>query len=314
MADLRLEVDRFDWASEERLEVVGRWHGIRGRVFLRPTLDVRAADGPRRLLAVLEHKPWIAKEGEEWVVAFPWTGPRDLEHADLAVGSEAVVSLPHPGTGGTARPPVAEVSGAVEPTPETVEQESERTPEPVDPAELARTRAQLEQVRAERDTTAGARDAAQEQWRKAQAELEEMRAAVTAQLAAADQRRRGAEQARDEAVAATDQARGELRRVQAEHDFARQQLEGAERGREEAVGGREEAARELHRASSSRSASEAERDEIRHQAKAAPVPGPVVQPAVVRAAPRRHQGLRVLAAGALVALVLVIVALILTSL
>ena len=118
MTDLRLEVDRFDWASEERLELVGRWHGIRGRVFLRPTLDVRTADGPRRLLAVLEHKPWIAQEGEEWLVAFPWSGPPELEHAELAVGSETIVALPSPGTDGTARPPVAEPPGAPAPPSE----------------------------------------------------------------------------------------------------------------------------------------------------------------------------------------------------
>jgi hypothetical protein len=28
------------------------------------------------MLAVLEHKPWAAEEGEEWVAAFAWTGQR----------------------------------------------------------------------------------------------------------------------------------------------------------------------------------------------------------------------------------------------
>jgi len=342
MADLRLEVDRFDWASEERLEVVGRWHGIRGRVFLRPTLDVRGDDGPRRLLAVLDHKPWIAQEGEEWIVAFPWSGPRELEHADLAVGSGTVVALPLPGTGGTARPPVAEVpTAAAEPAPEP-EPEVEEPPEPVNPAEL-------EQAHAERDTAIGARDAALEQWRRAQEELEQMRAEV----AAAEERRRVADQARDEAVAEADQARSRLRTAESERDFAQQERDGAERRRQEALGSREEAARELHRASSSRAEVEARHNEIaaerdeataardeaqaalkavtterdtmreqrdaaraeRDEITAAPSPGPVLPPAVVRSAAHApHRGLRLVAAGALVVLAVVIAVLIAMSL
>ena len=39
------EVDRFEWTGDGELRLVGRWYGLRGHRFLRPTLDVEVA-GP----------------------------------------------------------------------------------------------------------------------------------------------------------------------------------------------------------------------------------------------------------------------------
>ena len=90
------EVDRFAWA-DGRLELSGRWYGIRGRRFLRPTLDVEVDGIPRRMLAVLEHKPWAADDGEPWTAAFKWDGGNlDAERAELEVGRDLVVDLPLP--------------------------------------------------------------------------------------------------------------------------------------------------------------------------------------------------------------------------
>jgi len=89
---LTFEVDRFDWAAPDRIEVVGRWYGLRGHRFMRPVLDVTAGDDRRRLLALLEHKPWVAQEGEEWVAAFPWKGePLDFDDAELALAPSIAV-------------------------------------------------------------------------------------------------------------------------------------------------------------------------------------------------------------------------------
>jgi hypothetical protein len=91
------QVERFEWTAGDRLEVAGRWFGIRGRRFLRPTLDVAIEGHSRRLLAVLDHKPWIAEDGEEWVAAFPWEGdPIDFTDGELAVGPDLAVELPSP--------------------------------------------------------------------------------------------------------------------------------------------------------------------------------------------------------------------------
>src|SRR3954465_11695219 len=79
------EVERFGWTAADRIEGTGRWFGLRGHRFMRPALIVEAGDDRRRMLALLEHKPWAADEGEEWVAAFPWQGER-VEGAAAGVG------------------------------------------------------------------------------------------------------------------------------------------------------------------------------------------------------------------------------------
>lgn len=92
------EVERFGWTAAGCLEVTGRWYGVRGRRFVRPTLDVEGRQGRRRLLASLEHKPWAPGEGEPWTAAFPWEGATaGLDAAQLAVAPRVVVALPPPG-------------------------------------------------------------------------------------------------------------------------------------------------------------------------------------------------------------------------
>ena len=96
------ELDRFQWSEDGRLEVEGRWFGVRGRRFVRPVLTLQVAGGRRRLLAVLEHKPWAADEGAAWIAAFPWEGSHEaVGDAELEVGA-LTVDLPPPG--GAERP------------------------------------------------------------------------------------------------------------------------------------------------------------------------------------------------------------------
>ena len=96
------EVERFEWVDGHRLEVIGRWYGLRGHRFVRPVLVVQAADSEqRRLLAVLDHKPWAAEDGDEWIAAFPWEGePLELTAAELAVAPSLAVDLPVPSVRG----------------------------------------------------------------------------------------------------------------------------------------------------------------------------------------------------------------------
>src|SRR5215216_1835793 len=92
------EVERFEWTSPDRLELVGRWSGLRGHRFLRPTLDVEVGGERRRMLADLEHKPWAPDDGQDWIATFTWRGdPGDFDEAELTVSPELAVQLPAPG-------------------------------------------------------------------------------------------------------------------------------------------------------------------------------------------------------------------------
>ena len=75
--ELTFELERFEWQGEDRLEVRGRWFGVRGQRFMRPTLHVRAGDSGgrrRRMIAVLDHKPWAPDDDGVWIAAFVWRG------------------------------------------------------------------------------------------------------------------------------------------------------------------------------------------------------------------------------------------------
>jgi hypothetical protein len=144
------DVERFEWKAPGRLEVVGRWFGLRGQRFLRPTLDVEVDGDSRRLLALLDHKPWVAAEGGEWVAAFQWEGdPVDFTGAELAVGPDLAVELPPPGV------PAA----AAKRKQERVAERREAAPPRVQRLknELAAAQAQIERLTTELDRERAAR-------------------------------------------------------------------------------------------------------------------------------------------------------------
>jgi hypothetical protein len=101
-----LEVERFEWTAPDRIELSGIWYGLRGRRFIRPTLVLTGPDGAQqRLLALLEHKPWAADDGEDWIAAFAWEGdPIAAESAELNVGSGIDLLLPAPRPEGGQKP------------------------------------------------------------------------------------------------------------------------------------------------------------------------------------------------------------------
>src|ERR1700748_1281197 len=92
------ELDRFEMAKKDRLEVNGRWFGVRGRRFIRPSLTLVADEDQRRLLADLEHKPWAAEDGEPWKATFTYAQPEDhWVEAELNVAPDITITLPLPG-------------------------------------------------------------------------------------------------------------------------------------------------------------------------------------------------------------------------
>jgi hypothetical protein len=249
------ELERFQWSAPDRLEVEGRWFGVRGRRFVRPVLNVQVGGGRRRrLLALLEHKPWAADEGAAWIAAFPWSGTQDgVGEAELEVGA-LTVDLPAPGGSRRSKrrkPAAAETAAPVEAAPEP--------PGPSEPVvrPAGDTRQQLE-----RDLAAARAELGRARQRHEE-EVRELRSAVRA----ADERLGALEAQAAEAATLAERYEDEARRLREELNSTRagsgaqlNQLREAESAaRAEAESQREEAeqvskAFEHHRESAAGSA------------------------------------------------------------
>ncbi|HEY5430103.1 MAG TPA: hypothetical protein VIK04_13375, partial [Solirubrobacteraceae bacterium] len=232
-------MERVAASGPDRLEITGRWFGVRGRRFVRPTLIVRrdGADGEVRALAELEHKPWAAQDGEPWIAAFALAV--DLEDSgaelelsvapDIAVALSAVGAKParagdQISAGRSARTPVAKADpqgrgGGARRARETAPEVERLT---------ARLTTASRALDAEREHRAGAEQALEQERstsRRLRTELGQAQAsldlAATAQAEAA-------------AVAQElDATRGELREAQRRHEQLdaerRRELDEAER-------------------------------------------------------------------------------------
>jgi hypothetical protein len=238
------EVERFELGGDSCLEVHGRWFGVRGRRFMRPALTTVTDGRKQRLLAVLDHKPWAAEEGETWLAVFPWTADADmLGETELTVAPDLTVALPPPSSSARgARPRRSRardpVSGAAKP----------RRAPALDPAEsdsglLAeldavkldrdRLREDLREALAARDEGIEAEVALRIAGLRAEAERDRAAAGLGAQTT---RERDEARDARDEATRERDAARAErdaaLRernRMLAERDTAQTRVEEATR-------------------------------------------------------------------------------------
>jgi len=94
-SEVDFELERFERTAEDRIEISGRWYGLRGRRFVRPVLNLNAGGSRRRAIALLEHKPWAADDGKTWLAAFRWPeGAGDVLGAELEVGPGLIVELP----------------------------------------------------------------------------------------------------------------------------------------------------------------------------------------------------------------------------
>jgi hypothetical protein len=242
------EVERFGWVSDDRLEITGRWSGLRGHRFLRPTLDIQVDGRHRRLLALLEHKPWAADDGDEWIAAFPWQGePLQVDGAELALGPDLAVELPPP-SGGRAAPtddgsrPSAELLAAGRPRAEielelsAAREEGERLGR-----ELERLRAtHAARVEELQQRLGGEREAITE----LKAEFEAARNAAAAAEAEHADRVAALSKERDAAVAASSAALAETKRIESERDAALRGRGAVEQERDAAVRARDSARQE----------------------------------------------------------------------
>jgi hypothetical protein len=90
-------LDRLGLRSADRLEVTGRWSGVRGQDLSRPTLVLVRDGRPERLAALPQTLRARGAERDPWRATFPWRGG-DLDYvsAQLEFGSGLVVELPGP--------------------------------------------------------------------------------------------------------------------------------------------------------------------------------------------------------------------------
>jgi hypothetical protein len=234
------EVERFEWTSRDRLELVGRWSGLRGHRFLRPTLDVQVEGERHRMLALLEHKPWAPEAGRDWVAAFTWRGePANFDEAELTVSPDLAVQLPTPG-------------GAVEhgevhaATPAADRLPARRPRSAVLETELAAALAEVERAGVELERTRAMHSEAAKELRERlrdehakirtlETELEQSRAAIAmAEEAAAEDadrlrdERDAAAAERDAAMVSRDAALAEAGEARSARDEALQKLSGVE--------------------------------------------------------------------------------------
>lgn len=269
---VQFELERLD-QSDGLLKLSGRWFGVRGRRFMRPTLTLVADGRPHRLLADLAHKPWPAEDGAEWTAAFPWDEQgATLTDLELTVAPDITILLAGPdrkgGAKATASQPRDEAAMRRELHMTRIEladqrRERERLVRELEPMreELGRLRAELEQTREaalEVEAATARRDAAVAKLEAVEAQLAE---AVDAREAAVADRD-VALAARDAAVAERDRATSERDRAAARGKRALAEREQAAHAGDRALAERDQAAQTRNHALSERDQARAERDQV----------------------------------------------------
>ncbi|HXD64426.1 MAG TPA: hypothetical protein VNV17_07415 [Solirubrobacteraceae bacterium] len=214
--------------------MAGRWFGVRGRRFVRPTLTLVHKGAAVRALADLEHKPWAAEDGEVWTAVFSvdkgLDGAREIE---LSVAPDIVVGLrpkgkklARPGdslsAGTAARAPRFKNESVVS-APTAPERPSEPDAEPDPQPRRRRSHPSIELERLGARLASANHELEQERERRAA-----MAKSLEDERTASRQLRIELGQARSELeVAAT--ARAEATAVEAELEEARRQLREAQR-------------------------------------------------------------------------------------
>jgi hypothetical protein len=291
------ELERLEQSDDGLLELSGRWFGVRGRRFVRPTLTLVADGRPHRLLADLAHKPWAAEDGAEWTAAFPWDEQgASLTDIELSVAPDIAILLAGPDlVAGTAPVPADETTLRRELHMTRMEladqrRERERLRRELGPLreELDRLRDELEQAREaalEAESATARRDAAVAKLEAVEAQLADSVAAREAAVSERDRalayreqavlERDGALADRDQTLAGRKRSRGERDRALAERDRALSDRDQTARQRDQALAGRDQAVAERDRVVAERNRALAERDQALAGRHRPPTPLPV---------------------------------------
>jgi hypothetical protein len=226
------ELESLEQTAAGRLELSGRWFGVRGRRFVRPTLTFESDGQPYRLLADLEHKPWFAEDGSAWTAAFQWDADRGpLDELELSVAPDIAIPLPRMDGGAgrqrrQRRPRSDAYAASLRRELQAIRQEvaderrtSERLRTELEPLreEVEALRAEIERARDEKvesDAALARRDAALARLTEVEAERDEGHR--TLERAAAESAELG--RAHRQAVIDRDRALSALKQMRAERD------------------------------------------------------------------------------------------------
>ncbi len=90
-------LERFEWTSRHRLELVGRWSGLGGRRLGQPTLIVRHGGATHRLPATADDPEATEPGTDLWRAVFAWEDePAAFDETQLEIGRNFIVDLPPP--------------------------------------------------------------------------------------------------------------------------------------------------------------------------------------------------------------------------
>ena len=267
------ELERFE-RDGDRLALTGRWFGVRGRRFVRPTLTSVGGPDRSRLLADLEHKPWATEDGESWEAAFPWAEDDRTVRFELSVAPDITIQLPSPGSKQTPRRLVAPARHAVAlsssstATPGWAAPADVKEPAPPRDPERSRLETELGAVKSKLKTTDGELEAARAALTEREREIEALRE----QLSTAQADRESAAHAYTETIAARDKLGSERAQLLAEREkliAQRNQVkshhDALDRDREQVVTEREQLMIERDQLSSDRDRLRAELDQLTGQ-------------------------------------------------
>ncbi|MEO6857112.1 MAG: hypothetical protein ABI323_00765, partial [Solirubrobacteraceae bacterium] len=260
-------LDALKQDDDGRVELTGRWYGVRGRRFMRPTLtfSLKSGDNERRALADLAHKPWAAEDGEPWTASFPLAvALADANEVELSVSPDISVPVSPDALGKPGRPKSRGASSTGSREPRI------RTSPPARPAaadrghELERLRTRLEAAEAAHERERGRREAAERSLEDERTEALRLRSEVGRVGAELDLART----ARDEletAASDLDATRNLARDTGRELEAARAEAQHTARQLKEVRSSASDSGRALENARSETVRHERRLHEVRHQ-------------------------------------------------
>jgi hypothetical protein len=221
------DLERFEWAAPDRLQLAGTFSGLDDGTAAAPTLVLHGADHTHRLPAVEAES--VPEDGQPWTGTFAWRdAPEAFETAELELGDDVSIELPEPRAG---RRPFGgrrlRVRQAAEPEAkaEEVSQNGNGSPPPA--AERLRLQSELVAAQEETRELRAALERAEAELSRAREDLQAERERQTADSERFREGLASVQASAEEALAAEQHSADELRAELEAAIAAREEAEAA---------------------------------------------------------------------------------------